>query len=212
MAMMAAAAFAAAQTPVDLSMSTLTRPAAVVRPAVYIGRALLMEAQQAQSTEDLHGTTVTKSGPLLDTRTTTVQPTHIQSYAPGEPICAGCSPSSAAAVATDPAMQPLPLRCAQAYQYASRAIDDVYGLIPGVPPNEQLEDSMALDDAAGLVLRDPTATEALCTAEKMDELGQLAAALDAELPNLKSDSDAHQRADVENRAAGAVRDMKRWLP
>jgi hypothetical protein len=144
-------------------------------------------------------------------------PMHIQAYPPnpnGIP-CAGCSPSSAAAVEAvglDPASQSVALRCAQAYQNASFAIDDVYGLIPGVSRDEQLVDSIALSDAAQMAAQDPKAEPLLCPVDKIEELEQLTAALVTSRDRLQSDSEAHERADVRNRAAGAVRDMKRWLP
>lgn len=127
--------------------------------------------------------------------------------------CAGCSPGAARALLTDPYIaRAKVLRCAQAYRDASSAIDSVYGVLPGVVKDEQLQDSLALTDAAGLIVRDPKAQELFCPVEKVQELEQLTAEFLAAQGQLVQDSKARQRTEVNKRAAQALRDMGRWLP
>lgn len=196
------AALAVAQQPVNLHDSSGTKPGAVVDvrgclgspdepclvTAIYHAPASAIAAQQQAS-------------PVIPP----------PSYPNPQPIpCAGCSPGGATAIQNDPIARRAV--CSQAYQDASFAIDALYGLIPGISKDEQLVDSISLADAAELVARDSKADFTLCSAEKLDELRTLTIALLASRDELQAESESAQRRDVGNRAAQAVRDMKRWLP
>ena len=99
-------------------------------------------------------------------------------------------------------------QCVKAYDNAWRSIDAVYGIVPGVSADDQLRDSIALNDAAEQVRVNSGAAERLCSAGQVSELQAMAARLRATRDRYDKDREPYRLAVIVDRAAMAVRDAE----